>query len=139
MVVCHESVSSSRLVEGPIEHALESRRWLKVSHRTTGDADEVVVVRREILGQLEAGTRVGHGHNSAHRASLFKHLEIAVERALGQPGLVVDDLGDGQGPVGGGEGVDELPTPAGVALPNPPQPLGYLAVYVSAHGGDLTA
>ncbi len=133
MLISNEPVSSSRLLECLVQHPLEPRGGPEVPYRAAGDADEVMVVGREILRKLEAGARVGHGHDPTHRASLLEHLKTAVERALGEPRLCVDDLGNGQRPVGRREGVDELLAAAGVALAGAAKSLRHLAVYVSGH------
>ena len=86
--------------------ATSSFGWqLEVGHQAAVGAQQVVVVAGQVLGQLEAGELVD-GHDAPDHAGLGQHGQGAVGRALGQGGVVLEDLGDGQGSPGDLEGVD---------------------------------
>ena len=74
-----------------------------------------MVMLGEILGELEA-SEVAVGEDASHHAGPLEHDEIAVERALRERRIVVEELGDAPGPVGGLEQVDDRPPSRCVAL-----------------------
>ena len=59
----------------------------------------MVVMVREVLGQLEAGELVGPGH-AMHHPAVLEHGEVPVGRALQEPVAPVEEVLDGQRPVG---------------------------------------
>ena len=74
-----------------------------------------MVVLTEGLGQLVAG--VVARRDDAHRdAGLFERGQVPVDGADGQPLAAVDDLGDREWAVGGGQNLDDRPSTRGVAL-----------------------
>lgn len=95
-------------------------------------AQQVVVVLRELLGQLVARDVVGRGE-PVHRSALLEDREVAVERALGLFSTGVDELGDRHGTVGVQEQVDELAAPQRVALARPSQLVVDRFVDLGAH------
>ena len=105
-------------------------------------ADEVVVVADEILGQLEAGV-LARRDDPVHHAHLLEHVEVAVGRALAQPGRRVDQLGDRDRPGRGHERLDQPPPAARVALVDEPEPVRHHLVdrgrAQGGHRGDVTS
>ncbi|MCU1428104.1 MAG: hypothetical protein JWL83_2104 [Actinomycetia bacterium] len=75
----------------------------------------------EILGQLVTGELVPRDHGMYH-ARLFEDHEISVHRALRQTLPHLEDLGNREGAVRGGEDFDELLAAGGEALAVRPQP-----------------
>ena len=80
-------------------------------------AEEMVVVLRERLGQLEAAVVVGAG-DPVHDAGIEQHRDVPVRRADRQraAGRGLDDLGDRERPPGTGQHLDDGPPVLRVAL-----------------------
>jgi hypothetical protein len=94
-----------------------------VGHEAAVGAHDVVVVTREVFGELEAVVAEAAG-DQADDAALVKHGEVAVDRALAQVAGVraVEDLRNGQRSAGGREHVDERAAAGRVALAHPGEP-----------------
>jgi hypothetical protein len=73
--------------------SLERRRGGDVDDLAAPGTEEMVVVLRQVLDQLEAGELVVGGHASHNRSSL-KVNEVAVGRATRQVGELVGDIAD---------------------------------------------
>ena len=74
-----------------------------------------MVVPGEILGELETGELVV-GHDAVDDSGALEQRQVAVHRRLGETVGPVEDLGDGQRPVGGSEQLHELAATCRVAL-----------------------
>ncbi len=96
-----------------------------VFDRPALDADEVVVVPGQILGQLVAGELVV-GDDSTDGPGLFEHDQVPVHRALRQLGLRVEDLVDREGPGRRPERLDDGETVARRPLAGPGDPVADL-------------
>ena len=110
-------------VSSSTARGLELGRHGEVDDGAARRADEVVVVLGEVLGELVARELVARD-DAPHDAGRVEHGEVAVRGALGQPAIAVEELGDGEGPIGGVQRIDERPPVAGVALAVAAQPGG---------------
>src|SRR5205807_5335906 len=81
--------------DGVVEQCLETGRQREVAHLPARGAHQVVVVVADGLGQLVPGEVVA-GADASHDARLLERGEVAVERALRQPGCAAENLDDGE-------------------------------------------
>jgi thiol-disulfide isomerase/thioredoxin len=106
MVLRAEAGAARDRGRGGGDRTLEARRRGDVLHPPARRADEVVVVSGEILGQLPARELVG-ADDAVHDPGVLQHDEVAVHRALCEPGPVVEDLGNGERSRRGNERVEQ--------------------------------
>ena len=97
------------------ERLLQPRRRVDVFDLAAGRTDEVVVVARELLGELETAVVVGSG-DPADDTDIDQSRHVPVGARLGQLGRRGDDLGHGQRTAGGRQGLDQDPPQVRVAL-----------------------
>ena len=106
MVLGAKAGAARGLVDRDRDRALDRGGRREIVDAPAVRAHEMVVVAGEILGELVA-REIGVGHEPVHDPGLFQHHEVPVGRALGERGLRVEDLGNGERPVGGLEHVDD--------------------------------
>ena len=75
----------------------------------------MVVVLSQVFGQFVSGVLVA-ADDPVHDPRLLEQPDVAVGRALRQAAAGADDLGDGEGPVAGDEGLDDGPAVGRVPL-----------------------
>jgi hypothetical protein len=75
----------------------------------------MVVMAGQVFGKLEAAEVVGARNASSH-TRVTEHRQVAVGRALGNAYDPSKDLDDRERSVRGGEGLDQRPPAAGIAL-----------------------
>ena len=101
-----EAGALGHLGERGLELLLDGGGHLEVGDVSAGRADQVVMVVRQVLGQLVAGELV-RGHDAVHHARSLEHGQVPVRRALGQAGLALEQLRDRQRLVDLRQEVDE--------------------------------
>ncbi len=125
MVLGPEPGAARDLLCRAVHRALEPGRRVDVFDRPALDADEVVVVAGEILGQLVAGELVV-GDDPTDGPGLFEHDQVPIHRALRQLGLRVEDLVDREGPGRRPERLDDGEAVARRPLAGPGDPVADL-------------
>ena len=105
------------------DRSFEPGRCGNVLDHAARRADQVVMVAGEVFGELPPRELVG-AHDAMHDAGLLEHHEVAVHRALREPGTPIEHLGDGEGSGRGGERVDQHFAVGGEPLAHTPQPSG---------------
>lgn len=135
MVLGSEPARRGEFPDGVGQALLDPPRRFEILDRAARDAHQMVVmVARQLLGQLEARELVGP-HHPAHDTGLFENRQVSVRGALRQLGAIGDQFSGGERPAGLGQGIDEGAPAGGVALVDPPQPGGYEEVKVVDHPG----
>ena len=119
-------------VERRLQLLLHGRGHLEVGHVAAGRADQVVVVVREVLGQLVASELVRR-HDPMHHAGPLEHGEVPIGGALGQTRMALEELRDGEGLVDGLEQVDQRAALRRVALAVVAQPACRGRVEIQGH------
>ena len=79
-----------------------------------------MVVLGEVFGELEA-REVAVREDAPHDAGVFEHDQVAVEGALRERPIALEQLGDAERPIGRGEELDDRVAASGVALVVGPQ------------------
>jgi hypothetical protein len=140
VVLGAEARAAGDLLRGTVHGALEAGRCGDVFDGTALDADQVMVMTGQVLGQLVARELVV-GDDPPHGAGLFEHDEVAVHGALRQLGLGVEDLVDRERPGRRLQGLDDREPVAGGPLTGPREPVTHLGheSVESAPGGRRVA
>jgi len=111
---------------------LEQGRKGHVNDLAAVDAQQVMVVLGEFLGQLEAGELVVGGDPPDEPCGVQID-QVPVRRAAWQVREPLGNVADADGMAGADKQVDNRPPPGGVALIDPAQPALDLAVHVAGH------
>lgn len=99
MVLNREPGRPGCVVEGAVQTVLQLLARDEVLHPPAADADEMVVVTGQILGELEVAVLVA-GDDPVHDAGVDQLGEVAIGAALSEAVGLPQQLGDRQGPVG---------------------------------------
>jgi hypothetical protein len=115
-----EALGVGELADGLGDGLLEAGGEGDVDHLAAGDAQQVMMVLGEVLGELEAGELVvgGHAPDDAGRLQVG---QVPVGGATGQLGKALGDVADADRVTGADQQVDDGPPPGGVALVHPAQ------------------
>ena len=133
-VVLHlEPRRAGHLGERTIERRLERVGRREVLDPPAVGADQVVVVRGEVLGQFVVAELVADG-DPVHDAGGDQLVEVSIGAALGQGVVSLHDLGDREGPVGLVEHGDHPSARRRVPQSGAPEPLRSGGVQVGAVG-----
>lgn len=106
MVLRSEAGALRGLLDRGGDRSFDCRRRGKILDATTARADEMVMVRSEIFGELEARELVVRD-DPPDDVRLLEHDEIAVHGALREPPPVPQHFGDREWTVGAREDLDE--------------------------------
>lgn len=87
------------------ERRLQARRRGDVLDRAASGADQMVVVPRELLGQLEPSELVRRD-DAMHNTDLLEEDEVAIDAALSEAVACGEDLGDRERTRSGGENIN---------------------------------
>ncbi len=99
-----------------------------IAHGAAGVAEQVVMVTRQVFGQLETGQVVG-AEETPDDARVEQHREVAVNRALRQVrGGGGEDVRNREGTIRSLEDIDQCSAPGGEALVDGVEPAQHLAV-----------
>jgi len=115
MAVRLEALSLGQVIDRARHALLEGGGRGDVDDLAAVDAEEVVVVLGEILGELEAG-EVVTGGDTADQPGTLEVNEMTVGGATGQLWEPPGDVADADRVAGAGEYLDDGTAPAGVAL-----------------------
>jgi hypothetical protein len=122
-----EPLFRGELVDGFGDVALEGRGRGDVDNFAAAGAEEVVVMLGEVLGQLKASELVVGG-DAPHHAGDLKVDKVAVGRTARHAWKASGDVTDADRMTGSEEQVDDRPSACGVALLDPPEPVGDLVM-----------
>jgi len=123
MVIYAETGDASGVSRCGGHGTLEVGRSGHVFHQPTARADEMVMMLRELLGELVPGV-VAVREDAPDDPGLFEHGEVAVRGALREPALLPEDLEDGERPLRTGEHLHEPGAAHGQTRPEGSKVLG---------------
>ena len=132
MVVEHEAPCGGELGQGGIETVFEFGRQGDVADGAALGADQMVVVLRQRLGELEMGVVIT-GHDAADHPGGLEDGQVAVHRALGQVGAAVQHVDDADRLPGLAQHLDQFPAGAGETMPRRLEAVGHLGVEIGGH------
>ena len=125
-----ESGLRSGIRQALLHHALNVTIEVDILDSAAADADQMVMVPQQRLGQLEVGV-IASGADAANDPAANQHIQIAVRRALGQFRISGHDVGQRHGLPSPGQHFNKLSPAAGVAVILPSQPGADLGVDLS--------
>jgi hypothetical protein len=120
-------------IELAFELLLDRVFELDVDDRSARVAGEMVVMARELLGQLEACVSRLTGAQATDDVGSLEHRQVAVDAAQLQARIQDEDVLDRQRVVGRVEEVDQLSALSGVAASGALQAVGCYVVHVHNH------
>jgi hypothetical protein len=110
-----EAVVERGFLKGVIHRCLDSVGEGHVLDEATVDADEVMVMRQERLCELEASVFTT-GCQSSYEARPLEHVQVSVERALGNRRVQFQKLGERRRSAGSDQKFNESSASRGISL-----------------------
>jgi hypothetical protein len=124
-------------VDGVGEPLFHLQGRLEVLDRAAAPADQVVMVSREFLSEFEARELIA-ADDAVHDTDLFEQCQVPVGRALGQTGVLCDQLPGGHGPASPRQCLEQDATTRGQPLTGAAQPRRHLYLDVLGHEQEPT-
>jgi hypothetical protein len=123
-------------IQGLFHASLEPRRNTHILHRTAAGTDEVMVMLRQVLRQLEVGEVLSRDHTTDDVRAL-QHRQVPVDGALRETALGAQDVGDRDRLVRPPQDLHQRPTVPRVPLRVALQPRRDLDVQIAFHARSL--